>query len=264
MPITETLPKPEAKLPGENPASAGIGHNNPPPEEQVAIDFREAMIDKHPTYEQRIDDLAAAAERCAVTDAETAGKAGDLVKSIRAMSGAVADAHKTVKQPYLDAGRVADQMKNGLTVKLDAAKRTVEGKQTEFLRAEEAKREAARREAQAEAQRQAEAAAEAERKRLEAEGAGDVEALAEVEVVAAPAVVAKAPEPIRSADTGVVVSGQKKWECQVEDYELAVISMLDDPKIKEAIDACAARRVRAGIHQIEGVRIWQATVARTY
>ena len=266
MPViapSKTSPQ-EAALPGENPVSAGIGHNNPPPEEQVKIDFRERMLEKHPTYEQRIADLAAAAERAEVDSADKAALAGDVVKSINAMIGAVNDTHKDVKQPYLEAGRVADGEKNRLLGPLTEAKNTIQRKQTEFLRAEEARREAARREAQARAQREAEAAAEAERKRLEAEGAGDVEALAEVEVVAAPAVVAKAPEPIRSADTGTVVSGRKEWQCQVEDYEVAVISMIDDPKVREAIDACAKRRVRAGIHAIEGVRIWQAVVARTY
>lgn len=266
MPITETKPKPEA-LPGENPASnprAVLGGNNPPPEEQVTIDFREAMLEKLPTWEGRIEDLVAGAGRCEVTDAETAGKAGDLVKSIRFMTNAIADAHQSVKEPYLKATRAVDALKNSHTARLDAAKRNVEAKQTEFLRAEQARRDAERREAEARAREEAERAAEAERQRIAAEMEGDLDALAEVEVVAPPAVVAKAPEPIRSGDTGTVVSGRKEWQCTVEDYELAVISMLDDEKVKEAIDACAKRRVRAGIRTIEGVKIWEAVVARTY
>lgn len=266
MPVAKRKIEP-APLPGENTESnprAVIGGNAPPPEEQVRVDFHEGMLAKHSTYEQRVADLLAAAERAVVNDQDSAGKAGDLIKSINAMGKAVDEVHSTVKKPYFEAGKVVDGLKNALANRLQSAKRIAADKQTEFLREEEAKREAARREAAAVAHAEAERAAEAERQRLAAENAGDLEALAEVEVVAAPAVVPKAPEPIRSADTGTVVSGRKEWQSQVLDYEVAAIQVLDDDKVKEAIDACVKRRVRAGIRNIEGVRIWQAVVARTY
>lgn len=266
MPVKAAV-KEDAPLPGESPASnprAVIGGNAPPPEEQIKIDFHEGMLERHPAYEQRIRDLAAAANRAVVDTADAAGKTGDLVKSINAMGKAVDEVHRSVKQPFLDAGRAADAIKNGLSGELAAAKRVIVDKQTEFLRAEEARREAEQRKREAEARAEAERAAEAERQRLAAEMEGDLDGLAEVEVVAAPAVVAKTPEPIRSADTGTVVSGRKEWQSQVLDYEVAAIQVLDDEKVKEAIDACVKRRVKAGIRNIEGVRIWQAVVARTY
>ena len=252
---------------GENPSSnprAVIGGNAPPPEEQVKIDFHEAMLDKHPTYSQRIAELHAAAVRVEITDEVMAGKSADVIKSIRAMKAAVEDAHKTVKAPYWEAGKVADSLKNNLVFDLDAAMKILGAKQTEFLRQEQARREAEQRQREMEARREAEAAAEAERQRLAAEAENNPEALAEVEVVAAPAVVQRAPEPIRSVDTGATISGRKEWQCEVTDYTVAVIQVLDDPKVKEAVDAAVKRRVKAGIHNIEGVRIWQAVVARTY
>lgn len=264
MPITKpAIAEPEAPLPGENPVSAGIGHNQPPPEEQVKIDFREGMIEKHPQFEQRIADLRAGADRAVVDTAEKAALAGDLVKQIRAMEGAVNDTHKTVKQPYLDAGRVADAEKNRLLADLTEAKNIITAKQTEFLRVEEAKREAARRAEEARARAEAEAAAEAERQRAAAEGQGDVAAMEAVEAVAAPVVIAKASEPIRSADTGVIVSGRKEWQSQVNDYTLAVIEVLDDEGVRQAVEKAVARRVKAGVRQIAGVHIWQATKAVT-
>jgi type I site-specific restriction endonuclease len=255
------------ELPGENPASnprAVVGGNMPPPEEQVVIDFREAMIAKLPTWEQRIDDLVAAADRAVINNEDSAGKSADLIRSIRAMSNALDDAHKSAKDPYLAATRAVDGAKRQHRNRLDDAKADVERKQTEFIRQEEAKREKERREAEAAARAEAARAAAAEQARLEAEGQGDLEALEQVEAVAAPAVVSRAPEPIRSVDTGAAVSSRKVWQMQVEDYGVAVLEMLEDAKIMEAIEACAKRRMNAGLTTQPGVRCWQATVARTY
>lgn len=253
-------------LPGENPVSAPapLGHNNPPPEEQVVIDFREAMLTKLATWEQRIEELIGAAGRAVIDSEESAGKSADLIRSIRAMMNALDDAHKAAKDPYLTATRAVDGAKRPPYEQLKDAKAQVERKQTEFIRQEEAKREKARREAEAAARAEAERAAAAEEARRAAEGEGDLDALEQVEAVAAPAVVSKAPEPIRSMDTGTAVSGRKVWQFQVEDHGVAVLEMLDDAKIKEAIEACAKRRMNAGLTTQPGVRCWQATVARTY
>ena len=262
MPITTEAKPVEQEAP---PAPAAIGHNNPPPEEQVKADFHEAMLAKHATYRLRIDELCAAADRAELPDEDAVGKAGDLVRSFRAMINAVGEAHKTVKEPYLNAGRVADGMKRELIVDLERGKGVIERKQTETLRRIDAEREAARREAEAAARKEAEAAAEAERQRLIAEGADDAEAMEQVEVVAAPAFVSSAPEPVRSADTGVAVSAGKVWQSAVEDYEVAFIAanLANDEKVREAIDKAVARRVKAGDRKIDGVKIWQAIQART-
>lgn len=246
----------EDKLPGESKASAataGIGHNNPPPEEQVRIDFREAMLEKTPTYEGRIKDLAAAADRAEVTDDESAGKVGDLVRQIRAMLGAIADSHKTAKQPFLDAGRAADAMKRELSAPLDDAKAAVDGKLTAYLRKKEQERIAREREAQ----RQEEARlAEIERKRREAEEAGK-EPEPEPEPEPAPPPAAEEERgPIRSSVTGGAVSSQKVKCVDIEDWKKAASAVSDDPKVQEAVKAAALRRAKAGIAKIPGVRIY--------
>lgn len=278
MGITKRPPKSkqtEMALPGENESSqaaagvdpnprAVIGANNPPPEEQVVLDFRERMVEKLPIWEQRIEDLVASSGRAVIDSEESAGKSADLIRSIRAMSNAIDDAHKQAKEPYLAASRAVDGAKRQHTARLDEAKRVVEGKQTAFIRQRDAELEKKRREAAARAREEAEAAAAAERARQEAEGINDVEALEEIEAVAAPAVVQKAPENVRSVDTGASVGGRKVWECEVTDYSVAVIDMLNDAKVKEAIEGCAKRRMKAGMTEQAGVRCWQATVARTY
>ncbi|MXP24846.1 hypothetical protein GRI39_02135 [Altererythrobacter indicus] len=265
MPITKTAPKPQdSALPGENPdhnPRAKIGGNNPPPEEQIAIDFREAMLEKHPSYEQRIEDLKSASDRAVVDSAEAAGKAADLVRSIRAMMGAINDSHRETKQPFLNATRAVDGLKRQLVSPLDEALSTINRKQTEFLRQEEARREKLRKEEEARARAEALKAEEAERARREAEGQGDMEAMEAVEAAPAPAFVKKEPEPIRSADTGASVSGRKVWESQITDYEVAAIQVLDDDKVREAVEKAVARRVKAGVRSMEGVRIYQSLQA---
>lgn len=267
MPIVQAAKAEPEVLPGENLAGnprAIIGGNNPPPEEQVVLDFREAMFEKLPVWEKRIEDLKASADRAVIDSEEAAGKGGDLVKAIRAMNNAINEAHRGAKDPYLRATKAVDAAKNQCAAALDAAKAKIDGKLTNFLREQQAIAEKARREAEARAREEAERAAEAERARREAEQAGDIDAMEQIEAVAAPARVESKVEPIRSIDTGAAVAGRKEWQCQVEDHGIAVLEMLDDDKIKEAIEACAKRRMRAGLRNQPGVKCWEALVARTY
>ena len=53
MPIVQEAPKPNL---GENPASdpRGIGDNRPPVEEQIAMEFREALLGERPDFMVRM------------------------------------------------------------------------------------------------------------------------------------------------------------------------------------------------------------------
>jgi predicted nucleic acid-binding protein len=83
------------------------------------------------------------------------------------------------------------------------------------------------------------------------------------EAMAAAALAPAAPtrsEPVRS-DAGATVSGKQEWRSEVEDYAKAFRAVKDDAKVREAIDAAAARLVRAGKREIPGVRIWPVAKA---
>lgn len=254
-------------MPGSNLANprAVIGGNKPPLDEEARQAFRERMLEKKPDYQQRLDDLEGAADRCAVVDQETAGKAGDLVKQIRAMIGLVSDTHTVVKAPYLAASRAVDECKKGLEARLDKAKRTVEGKQTQFLREEEARQTAERRRLQAIAEQEArereeaERRAEAERAAAAAEGAPMPEPEPEPLPVM-PAARVEPAEPIKS-DFGTTVSGQKVWEAEILDWDVAYIAVSKNEKVREAIEKAIKSMVRGGVREIEGVRIFQALKA---
>ena len=239
----------------ENPRAV-MGGNRPPLDVEARFDFDEALEATKPGLRERIDQLQAASDRASATDEESAGKCGELVKQIRAAAKAVDDAHTTAKGPYLAAGRAVDAAKNELRGPLDTAKGKVEAKQTQFLREQEAIRQAElrRQRDEEEARRREEIEREIAKAKEHGRNIVDLDA-----IPAAPPPPPPAPEPERQVirgDYGATVSGQKVWVSQVEDYEVAFIAVANNSKVREAIDTAIKAMVRGGVHEIPGVRIW--------
>lgn len=283
MAVIQAAPQPNL---GENPASnprATIGDNMPPIEEQIAMEFREALLSDRPDFLVRMDSAIAAVGRAAVDDDETLGKAGDLDKILRACEGHISEQHKAVKEPYLVRGRACDAEKNRLVDKITPARMALRDKMNAFMAAREAKRRAEEARQAAEQRAAAEAAARAEREARAAEeaaaravaeaasaedrAAAEAHAAAaarEAEQKMAEAALAAAPaaraEPIRS-DAGATVSGRKVWQSEVVDYQLAFMAVEDNPKVREAIDKAVSQLVKAGKRKIDGVKVWEAISA---
>jgi hypothetical protein len=270
--------------PGENPSSnprAVLGGNRPPPEEAVPLEFREELLREHPDFLTTLEGLVDASGRAVATNDQELGRCGDLVKRYRSVLAHIASAHKTVKEPYLLAGRLVDAEKNTLTEKVEAAKRKVEAIGNTYVAKREAEARAERERVAAEQRAAAERAAAAERDRAEQEAAraaaeatskeerdaaidraADAAREAE-EAMAAAALAPAAPgrsEPVRS-DEGATVSGKQEWACEVEDFAKAFRAVKSDPKVREAIDAAVKRLVKAGQREIAGVRIWPVAKA---
>lgn len=261
-PEVEAAPPPS--LPGENPASnprAVIGGNEPPLEERIGMEFREALLSERSDFIARMESAIAAVDRAEVSDDDTLGKAGDLERILRACDGHIAETHKAVKQPYLDGGRAVDAEKNRLIGPINEARYKLKDKMSGYMADREAERRRVEQARIAEERRQAEAAAQAERERQEAAGENDPEAVAAIEAVAlAPAAAAPRAEPVRS-DAGSTVSGKTVWNSQVEDYTKAFKAVKSNPKVQEAINSAIAGLVRAGTREIPGVRIWSTMQA---
>lgn len=285
MPIAQ--PKPIFDDVAEWPANANpravTGHNKPPLEELIPAEFKAALLADRPDFLAKFDSLIDAADRAVATDDETLGRCGDLVKAYRACSAHIDATHKTVKEPYLQGGRLVDQEKNALAGRLAIAKTKVETIGNAFVAEREAKERAERERIAAEQRAAAERAAQAERDRLAAEreaaraareaandderqAAAERARLAAIEAEEAMAAAALAPvvqdkaEPVRS-DAGAVVSGKVEYACEVEDYTKALRHVRSDPKVKEAIDAAIKRLVRAGQRELTGVKIWPVAKA---
>lgn len=268
------------------PAVAAVGHNKPPVEDEARAAFREALIADRPDFEKKVEDIVAAADRARVIDDETYARGGSFVKTARAAIAHVGAAHTAAKAPYLAGGRVVDAQKNELVSRIEQARDKVQQQLNAYAAQKEAEARAERERIAAEQRAAAEAAMKAERERQEAEAAAARaarEAASEEERAAAaeraaeaarqaeaamsaaalaPAPVAKA-EPIRS-DDGATVSSKTVWNSAVDDHAKAFKAVKTDPKVKEAIEAAVARRVRAGDREIPGARIWptQQAVAR--
>lgn len=282
MPIVQEQPAPDL---GENPASnprAGIGGNEPPIEERIGMEFREALLTNQPGFIDRMESAIEAVTRADVRDDETLGKAGDLDRILRSCDGHISETHKAVKQPYLDGGRAVDAEKNRLIGPINDARYRLKDKMNGYMaerearrRAEEARIAAEQRAAQERTERAAREAREAEEaaaraaaeassegERIAAEqAASEAQAKAEAAIAAAPlAAAVTRHEPVRS-DAGATVSGRKVWQSEVVDYQLAFMAVEDNPKVREAIDKAVAGLVKAGKTQIEGVKIWQAVQA---
>lgn len=258
-------------------------HNEPPVEDRIGMEFREALLADRPDFQQRYDDMLAAKDRVTVDDEDSLGRAGDLIKLYRAAGQHIDQAHTAVKRPYLEAGRAADAEKNRLKEPLSAASAAVNAQMNAFYAKREAEAKAERERVAAEQRAAAERAAAAERDRARAEeearraaaeatsederkaaeeraAAAAAEAeRAMQEASLAPSAAAKS-EPVRS-DAGATVSGKQVWNSQVEDYTKAFHKVKTDPKVREAIDAAVARQVRAGTREITGVRIWPTVQA---
>lgn len=264
-------------------AVAAIGHNEPPVEERIAMEFREALLEDRPDFQTRYDNMLAAKDRVEVEDDDSLGRAGDLIKLYRAAGQHIDQAHTVVKRPYLEAGRAADAEKNRLKEPLGEATRAVNDKMNAFLAKREAEARAERERIAAEQRAAAERAAAAERERARAEEEARraaSEAISEDErraaeeraaaaaaeaeramqgAALAPAAAAKT-EPVRS-DAGATVSGKQEWLSRVDDYDVAYIAVSDDAKVREAVEKAVARRVRAGARTIAGVTIWPVAKA---
>ena len=249
--------------PEQKQAPAGKGHNKPPVEDEARAAFRDALLSERPDIEQRIEDFEGSAERCKVTDDDTLGRAGDLIKGIRAAGNVVNAAHKAAKQPYLDGGRAVDAEKNALADRLDRMKRKVEDESRVYFAKREAKRRAEEERQRVLQRRQADEAAAAEALRREAADAGDAEAMEQVPVVSEAVSAPIEREPVRS-DAGTTVSGRKVWKSEVTDYVAAFPTVATNEKVREAIEKAVAAQVRAGSREIPGTRIWSelAPVAR--
>lgn len=280
MPIVQAAPEPEVV--DLNPRAV-MGANEPPIEEQIAMEFREALLSERPDFLVRMEGAIGAVDRAEVVDDETLGKAGDLAKILRACEAYVADVHKAVKEPHLARSRACDAEKNALTGKITVARSRLADVMNAFMAKREAERRAEEMRRAAEARAAAEAAAQAEREAREAELAAQramaeaaneaereaaalraAEAQREAEQRMADAALAAAPvgkaEPVRS-DTGSTISGRTVWQSEVEDYVKAMKAVKSDPKVREAIDAAVQRLVKAGQREIPGTRIWSTTQA---
>lgn len=239
-------------------------HNQPPIEERIPAEFREALLSERGDFIVKLDQLLGtgdpnaedfregAVHRAKCVDDDTLGKCGELVKVLRACEQLVGKVHTEQKAPHLIAGRLVDAERNAFVARISTGKSKIETLQQDYLREQRRKEQEAEAERQAEIRRQDE-----ERRKLEELARENNIDPAVLPPPPPPPPIARA-EPIRS-DGGATVSRLTEWKSEVEDYRLAFTSVKDDAKVREAIDAAIQRLVKAtkGQKPLKGVRIFE-------
>lgn len=251
--------EPEAEAP------APVGHNQPPIEERIPVEFREALLTERADFMVLLDNLLGvgdpnsesfkpgAVQRAKCTDTETLGKCGELVKKLRAAEQLVDAIHRELKAPYLQGGKLVDAEKNSLVGRIGVGRYAVEELQNTYLRGEQKKAREAELERQAEIAKQ-----NAERRRLEELARENNIDPAVIPVAAPPPPPPVRAEPVRS-DGGATVSAQKEWKSEVEDWLKAFKHVKADANVRDAIAKAIQREVKAtkGAKAIPGVRIYE-------
>lgn len=255
----------------QTPIGPGIGHNSAlidafdieAAAEQLTADNAELI--------KRRDDLLASCERmpAAIEDDEMSGQFADQKKMISAAIKIADDRRKTAKQPYLDGSRAVDGFFSKIKDPLERAKKTVDERQTRYLRkkAEEERqaREAAEREAREaalKAQREAEEAAQAAKDDDTLDSAIKAEEAArqarEAAGVATREAHAKPADMARTrGDYGSVASLRTQWTFGNLDRNKLDLEILRPYLPEDALEKAVRAFIRAGGRKCAGVDIFE-------
>lgn len=238
------------------PAQAGVGHNRPPLDEQVVIDFEEAIREEG--LAKRVDDLIASAGRAGECDSEEkAEKFGDLIRKGGVAVKAIEAEREKLNRPLLNAQRALKGRADGYTTRLATAMNGARAKLNAYMIEQDRIAEEKRKRAAEEARK----AAEAEQARIQAEldaqaaaGEGDTE-FAEVAPIVeiTPAVV---EAPVVRTDEGTHVGLKTTWDHEIESVRKLPDSILKHEKVIEALNKVIGQMVRSGTREIRGVRIF--------
>lgn len=239
--FTDIKPFPGANGPSQ---SGGFGHNRPPLEEQVVLDFEDALVAEG--LKKRIDDLVSGAGRAGdCTNDDTAGKFADVIRMIGAAGKAVEAEREKLNRPILTAQRALKGRSDSYLAQLTDASTPLRKKLDTYMAEQRRIADEQRRQAEAKARAEAEAA----RKAAEAEGVTDP-------------VPAPAPEPVKveapvvHGDMGSRVGSTTVWLHEVESVRKLPDSILKHEKVLEAINKVVGAMVRGGTREMKGVRIY--------
>lgn len=232
---------------------AVIGSNRHP--------IKDLLRESYADILNRADDLNAASLRAptSITDDETQGKVGDLIKMMGACIKKTEVARVSEKEPFLQAGREVDGFFKGVTDPLEKGKRNLESRVTTYLRAK-ADEERRRRE-----EEEARAREEADRLAAQAATTKQLDAAIEAETVAREASKAAEAKPAEMARTrgelGSVSTLRTSWEFEVIDYADVPLDVLRPYIARSDIEKAIRGAVRSGIRELKGVRIFEQSTA---
>jgi hypothetical protein len=180
--------------------------------------------------------------------------------------------HKKEKAPYLNGGRAVDSFFNQrIIAQLEESKRTLEARQTVYLRKKAAEEEARRIEEARKAAEEADRLRQiAEQEAAKARNAEEAERAAQLQkdaqqaeadsLKAGKAAAAGLADISRQRTISGVTSGLRAyWDFSVEDYSKVNLDQLRPYLKRDAIDDAIRAAIRLDIRDIDGVKIFQST-----
>lgn len=251
-----------------------LGDNRPPPDLLVGEALHEKLRDENQDLIKRRDELLSAAARVpAINDDDMAGKVGDFIKQLTALTKASESKRTDAKDPYLDGGRSVDGFFKGISDPVLKVKTGIEKRLTDYLREKEA---AARRE-RIEQERIAREAAEAARREAEeqAKSAADaasldaaIEAEKNAEVASADLAKAEAAADVKPAELsrtrgeyGAVSSLRTQWVFDDIDRATLDLEALRPYLPTDGLDRAVRAFIKAGGRELRGTTIYETTSA---
>lgn len=238
----------------------GIGHNSQ--------SMRDMLLASYTDLQGDVARVIASSQRApvAITDDETNGKFGDLVKIVIGVAKKAEEARKVEKEPFLRAGQEVDAFFNVIRDDLGTHKNALLSRQTTYLTEKERKE----RERQTEIARIA--AEEAARKLDEATSARAPEDAAtalneavDAETRSAEAALAANAKPADLVRThgamGSTSSLKAVWVYEITDRGKIPLDILRPYLPADAIDKAIAAYVKAGYRELHGVRIYETRKA---
>lgn len=213
--------------------------NQPPLEERVMLEFEEEL--ERDGVKARVQELLESASRVPeIADDTIAGKVGDLCKLARDVEKRISDAREKHNRPLLNAQRALKGRADRIYAPLADAIAQIRSRLNAYVADQARKRAEEQRKAEEEARKAREAAAE-----ISPELAEQIETpKAEV-------------RPIARGDLGASVGTRTVWHHEIE-VPIAKLpkAVLENEKVRAAVDQVIGAMIRGGTKEIKGVRIW--------
>lgn len=223
-------------------------HDNAPPlEERVMMEFVEEL--ERDGITARVSELLDSAGRVPPIDSDTiAGKVGDLCKMAADVSKRIESAREKHNRPLLNAQRSlkarADAVFAPLAVAISGLRTSLNNYMAEQARKAAEERRKAEEEARRLQEEQAKRAAEAAERN---------------EPPPPPPVIepAKVEAPVARGDLGARVGTRTVWKHEIE-VPIAKLpkAVLENERVRAAVDQVIGQMIRSGTKEIKGVRIW--------
>ncbi len=244
----------------------GMGHNEPPIADQIKAQMDEHLTEDRPDFYLRYQEALETPKRIQeIKTKKQLGDAGDFIRLGKAIIQHIGDAKRAVKQPHADRASACDARHNELVDPMQDALDEVQQKMNEFVAADEqrAREKEEKRNADLARQREAEKAEE-KTEASRPSPAEDESSSPTPPPARKPGIVAAAPvrrnRKVRS-DAGTTVSTQDARIAEIYDYAAAFPQVMNDPRVREAMQNAIQKQVNAGVPQIPGVTITEAKKA---